>query len=48
MRRSNAIVSWSIAAAMIPLLTIGSLRAGQGPADPQLVSEQYFKNVQLL
>ena len=48
MRRSNAVVSWSIATAIISLLTVVSLRAGQGPADPPLVSEQYFKNIQLL
>jgi hypothetical protein len=48
MRRSNAVVCWSIATAMISLLTVASLGAGQGPADPPLVSEQYFKNIQLL
>ena len=49
MRRSNAVVSWSIAMAIVSLLTVVSLRAGQGPAaDPPLVSEQYFKNIQLL
>ena len=48
MRRSIAVVSWSIAAAMTPLLTVASLRAGQSPVDPPLVSEQYFKNIQLL
>jgi len=48
MRRSNAVVSWSIATAMVSLLTVASLRAGQSPADPPLVSEQYFKNIQLL
>jgi len=48
MRRSHAVVSWSIATAMMSLLAAGSLRAGQGPADPPPLSEQYFKNVQLL
>ena len=48
MRRSNAVVSWSIATAMMSLLTVASLRAGQSPADPPLVSEQYFKNIQVL
>lgn len=48
MRRSNAVVSWSIATAVTSLLTVASLRAGQGPANPPLVSEQYFKNIQLL
>ena len=48
MRRSNAVVSWSIATAMMSLLTVASLRAGQSPADPPLVSEQHFKNIQLL
>jgi hypothetical protein len=48
MPRSNAIVSWLIATAMICLLAAASLRAGQGPADAPLLSEQYFKNVQLL
>ena len=48
MRRSNAVVSWSIATAMTSLLTVASLRAGQSPADPPLVSDQYFKNIQVL
>ena len=48
MRRSNAVASWLIATALMSLLTVASLRAGQGPADPPLVSEQYFKNIQLL
>jgi len=48
MRRSNAVVCWSIATAVTSLLAVGSLRAGQGPADPPLLSEQYFKNIQLL
>ena len=47
MRRSNAVVSWSIAAAMC-LLAGASLRAGQSAADPPLVTEQYFKNIQVL
>jgi outer membrane lipoprotein-sorting protein len=47
MRRSNAVVSWSIAAAMC-LLAGASLRAGQSAADAPLVTEQYFKNIQLL
>jgi hypothetical protein len=48
MHRSNAVVSWSIATAVIFLLTVASLRAGQGSADAPPVSEQHFKNVQLL
>jgi hypothetical protein len=48
MRRSHAIVSVSIATALMCLVTVASLRAGQGPAEPPLVSEQYFKNIQLL
>jgi hypothetical protein len=48
MRRSNAVVSWSIATAMTSLLTVAPLRAGRSPADPPLVSEQYFKNIQVL
>jgi photosynthetic reaction center cytochrome c subunit len=48
MRRSNAVVSWSIATAVTSLLTVASLRAGQSPADPPLVSDQYFKNIQVL
>lgn len=48
MRRLNAFVSWSIATAVMCLLAVASLRAGQGPAAPPLVSEQYFKNIQLL
>lgn len=47
MRRSNAVVSWSIAAAMC-LLAGASLRAGQSAADAPLVTEQYFKNIQVL
>jgi photosynthetic reaction center cytochrome c subunit len=48
MRRSNAVASWSIAMAMTSLLTVASLRAGQGPADAPPVSDQYFKNIQVL
>jgi hypothetical protein len=48
MRRSNAVASWAIATAVISLLTVASLRARQGAADAPLISEQYFKNVQLL
>ena len=48
MRRSNAVACWSIAAAMICVLTVGALRAAQAPADAPVLSEQYFKNVQLL
>jgi len=48
MRRSNAVVAWSIATGMMSLLTVASLRAGQGSADPPLVGEQCFKNIQLL
>src|SRR5918911_1288271 len=70
MRRSNAVVSWSMAAAIVCLLAGASLRAGQSapearavqtapearavqtaPAslsDAPLVSEQYFKNIQVL
>lgn len=47
MRRSNAVVSWSIAAAMC-LFAVASLRAGQSAADAPLLSEQYFKNIQVL
>src|ERR1041384_8495661 len=51
MRRSSAAASWSIAAAMVCLLG-ASLNAGQtAPApssDASLVSEQYFKNIQVL
>ena len=39
---------WAIATAMLSLLTVASLRAGQGPADAPLTSEQHFKNIQLL
>ena len=48
MRRSNAVVAWSIATAMTSLLTVASLRAGQGPAPAPLVSEQVLKNIQVL
>src|SRR5262245_66438646 len=48
MRRSNAAVSWSIATAMMSLLTVASLRAGQAQAGAPLVSDQYFKNIQVL
>ena len=48
MRRSNALVFWAIAMTMMSLLTVVSLRAGQGPADASPLSEQYFKNIQLL
>ena len=47
MRRSNAVVSWAIAAAMC-LFAVASLRAGQSAADAPLLSEQYFKNIQVL
>ena len=51
MRRSSAAASWSIAAAMVCLLG-ASLNAGQtAPApssDASLVSDQYFKNIQVL
>jgi photosynthetic reaction center cytochrome c subunit len=47
-RRSRAFVSWVIGTAMLSLLTVASLRAGQGPADAAPLSEQYFKNIQLL
>jgi hypothetical protein len=36
MRRSNAVVSWSIATAMTSLLTVASLRAGQTAPDPPI------------
>src|SRR3954464_13724700 len=47
MRRSSAAASWSIAAAMVCLLG-ASLRAGQSAPETSLVSEQYFKNIQVL
>src|ERR1051326_7377159 len=51
MRRSSAAASWSIAAAMVCLLG-ASLNAGQtAPApssDAPALSEQYFKNIQVL
>ncbi|TMH53643.1 MAG: photosynthetic reaction center cytochrome c subunit [Betaproteobacteria bacterium] len=48
MRRSNAAASWSMAAAMLCLLAGASLRAGQSAPEASLVSEQYFKNIQVL
>jgi hypothetical protein len=39
---------WLIAAAIICLLGVASLRAGQVPADPPLVTEKHFKNILLL
>src|SRR3982751_268412 len=52
MRRSNAAASWSMAAAVLCLLAGASLRAGQGAPAPSSdappVSEQYFKNIQVL
>jgi len=48
MRRSNAAASWSMAAAMVCLLASASLRAGQSAPEASLVSEQYFKNIQVL
>lgn len=52
MRRSHAAVRWSIAVAIVCLLASASLRAGQSaPApssDTSPVSEQYFKNIQVL
>jgi len=48
MRLSNAAVSWSMAAAMFCLLASASLRAGQNVPEASLVSEQYFKNIQVL
>ena len=48
MRRSNAAASWSVAAAMLCLLAGASLRAGQRAPEASLVSEQYFKNIQVL
>ena len=48
MRRRNAAASWSMAAAMLCLLAGASLRAGQRAPEASLVSEQYFKNIQVL
>ena len=48
MRQSKAAVCWTIATTMMSLLTVASLRAGQGPADSPPLSEQTFKNIQLL
>src|ERR1041384_6798588 len=52
MRRSSAAASYAMAAAMVCLLASASLRAGRGapapPSDASLVSEQYFKNIQVL
>ena len=52
MRRSNAALSWAMAAAIVCVLAGVSLRAGQSaPAsapEAPLVSEQYFKNIQVL
>jgi len=48
MRRSNAAASWSMAAAMLCLLAGATLRAGQNAPEASLVSEQYFKNIQVL
>ena len=48
MRRRNAAASWSMAAAMLCLLAGASLRAGQSAPEASLVSEQYFKNIQVL
>jgi photosynthetic reaction center cytochrome c subunit len=39
---------WLIAAAIICLLGVASLRAGQAPADSPLVTEKHFKNILLL
>ena len=47
MRRSKAVV-WAIGTAVMSLLEVASLRAGQSPADASPLSEQYFKNVQVL
>ena len=47
-RRSNTIVSSAIGVAVISLLAVASLRAGQQPADASLPSEQQFKNIQVL
>jgi photosynthetic reaction center cytochrome c subunit len=48
MRRSNAAASWSMAAAILCLLAGATLRAGQSAPEGSLVSEQYFKNIQVL
>ena len=48
MRRRNAAAAWSMAAAMLCLLAGASLRAGQSAPEASLVSEQYFKNIQVL
>src|SRR6476646_4250478 len=48
MRRCDAAASWSMAAAMLCLLAGASLRAGQSAPEASLVSEQYFKNIQVL
>jgi outer membrane lipoprotein-sorting protein len=47
-RRSNAAACWSIALTMLCLLAGASLRAGQSAPEASLVSEQYFKNIQVL
>ena len=47
-RRFNAAASWSMAAAMLCLLAGATLRAGQSPPEASLLSEQYFKNIQVL
>ena len=47
-RRFNAAASWSMAAAMLCLLAGATLRAGQSTPEASLLSEQYFKNIQVL
>jgi photosynthetic reaction center cytochrome c subunit len=48
MRRTKARAFWSIGVAMVCLLGVASLRAGQAPADAPLVTETHFKNIQVL
>src|SRR5689334_12733556 len=47
-RRFNAAASWSMAAAMLCLLAGATLRAGQSTPEASRLSEQYFKNIQVL
>src|SRR5258705_12831739 len=48
MRRRSAAASWPLAAAMLCLLAGASMRAGQSAPEASLVSEQYFKTMQVL